>query len=101
MYSGLTLTTTIPARNAPNMATGYCKRLGIINATRSPGFNLATFCSHAAKARLASPSCRNVITVPIELKAGRWAKRSQLTVSTSFREANLWMSISAGTPTGY
>ena len=36
VYSGLTLTTTQPARNTPATATGYCGTLGIISATRSP-----------------------------------------------------------------
>ena len=35
-YKGLVFTTTMPTRNAPNNAMGYCKTLGIINATRSP-----------------------------------------------------------------
>ncbi len=36
VYSGLTLTTTIPARRMPATATGYCGVLGIMIATRSP-----------------------------------------------------------------
>jgi hypothetical protein len=37
VYSGLTLTTTMPARRMPATATGYCGTLGIMMATRSPG----------------------------------------------------------------
>jgi hypothetical protein len=36
VYSGLTLTTVIPARRMPNSATGYCSRFGDMIATRSP-----------------------------------------------------------------
>ncbi|MNV58910.1 hypothetical protein D3C71_1513060 [compost metagenome] len=36
VYSGLTLTTVRPARSTPKVATGYCRQLGIIRATRSP-----------------------------------------------------------------
>ncbi len=36
VYIGLTLTTVIPARSTPNSATGYCRRLGSMIATRSP-----------------------------------------------------------------
>ena len=36
VYSGLTLTTTQPARNTAAIATMYCGTLGIISATRAP-----------------------------------------------------------------
>ena len=36
VYSGLTLTTTKPARKMAATATGYCGTLGIMMATRSP-----------------------------------------------------------------
>ena len=36
VYSGLVLTTTMPARSTPNSAIGYCRTLGIMSATRSP-----------------------------------------------------------------
>ena len=36
MYRGFTLTAVIPARNTPNIATGYCRQLGIMIATRAP-----------------------------------------------------------------
>ena len=36
VYSGLTLTTTKPARSTAATAIGYCGTLGIISATRSP-----------------------------------------------------------------
>jgi hypothetical protein len=51
VYSGLTLTTTRPARRVPNSATGYCSRFGIISATRSPRSQAGPFCSQAAKAQ--------------------------------------------------
>ena len=53
MYSGLVLTTTIPARSAPNMAIGYCSVLGSMIAMRSPLLKPAC-CSQAANARLRS-----------------------------------------------
>ena len=36
VYSGLTFTTTKPARRMAATATGYCGTLGIMIATRSP-----------------------------------------------------------------
>jgi hypothetical protein len=36
VYSGLTFTTTKPARRMAATATGYCGTLGIMMATRSP-----------------------------------------------------------------
>ena len=36
VYSGLTLTTTSPARSTAATATGYCGTFGIMMATRSP-----------------------------------------------------------------
>ena len=50
VYSGLVLTTTSPARSAPNTATGYCSRLGSWMAMRSPGTRSVCSCSQAAKA---------------------------------------------------
>ena len=67
VYIGFTFTTTRPARRVPNSATGYCSRLGIISATRSPRRRPARFCSQAAKARLAASSWANVIPWPMEL----------------------------------
>ncbi len=37
VYSGLTFTTTMPARSIPKTTTGYWRRFGIMMATRSPG----------------------------------------------------------------
>ena len=51
VYSGLTLTTMQPARCAPTIAMGYCRRFGIMIATRSPGPRPAAFCSQAPKRR--------------------------------------------------
>ncbi len=51
VYSGLQLTTTQPARSVPNRQTGYCSRLGIISATRSP-LRRPLACSQAAKSRV-------------------------------------------------
>ena len=59
--------------------------------------------SAARRRRRGSPrrAAGSVITVPIELKAGRSAKRAQLASSTSLSEASGPKSISAGTAAGY
>ena len=44
VYSGLTLTTTRPARKMPHMATGYCRIFGSMMATRSPRDRPSVFC---------------------------------------------------------
>ena len=49
VYSGLQLTTVIPARSTPKSAIGYWSRLGIMIATRSSFFSPATFCSQLPK----------------------------------------------------
>ena len=51
VYSGLTLTTVMPARRMPNSATGYCSRLGDMMATRSPLAMPGSPCRNAAKSR--------------------------------------------------
>ncbi len=51
VYMGFTLTTIRPARIAPKIAIGYCSRLGIMIATRSPLRRPASACSHAPKRR--------------------------------------------------
>ena len=50
VYSGLTLTTTKPARSTAAIATGNCSTLSIMSATRSPFFRPRD-CSQAATAR--------------------------------------------------
>ena len=42
VYIGLVLTTTSPARKAPNSTIGYCSTLGIMIATRSPLVSFST-----------------------------------------------------------
>ena len=51
VYSGLTLTTIMPARRMPNSATGYCSRFGDMIATRSPLAIPGKPCRKAAKSR--------------------------------------------------
>ncbi len=51
VYSGLTLTTVMPARRIPNNATGYCSRFGDMMATRSPRSMPGRPCRNAAKSR--------------------------------------------------
>ena len=66
VYSGLTLTTTSPARNTPATATGYCGTLGIMIATRSP-FSSPRLCRYAAKARDRSSTWPKLIDLPMNL----------------------------------
>ncbi len=49
VYSGLTLTTTSPARKMPHIATGYCSTFGSMIATRSPRVSPSVFCRKQAK----------------------------------------------------
>ena len=51
VYSGLTFTTTMPARRMPSSATGYCSRFGAMTATRSPWPRPGSDCRKAAKSR--------------------------------------------------
>jgi len=65
VYSGLTFTTTRPARRTPNSATGYCSTLGIISATRSP-FCRPCACSHAPNACDIRSSSPKLISLPMQ-----------------------------------
>ena len=64
VYSGLTFTTVPPARSVPNIATGYCRQLGIMMATRSPFFRPFD-CSQAPKPRDRVSSSEKVICLPM------------------------------------
>ena len=66
VYSGLTLTTTRPARSTAATATGYCGTLGIMMATRSPRCRPVD-CSHAASARDASSMAPKLNDAPMNL----------------------------------
>ena len=61
MYSGLVLTTTMPARSTPNSAIGYCRMFGIIRATRSP----------ADQSGLVLQPCRECAAELVELRVGQ------------------------------
>jgi len=66
VYSGLTLTTTRPARRMAATATGYCGTLGIMTATRSPRCRPLP-CSQAASAREASSTAPKLNDAPMNL----------------------------------
>ena len=100
MYSGLVLTTTMPARSTPNSATGYCRTFGIINATRSPrdqpGFLLQPRGERAAQfVQLREGQSGAHVGVGGLVAVGRYGFLEQL----SERGVSLG-SMSAGTPAG-
>ena len=66
VYSGLTLTTTSPARRMAATATGYCGTLGIMMATRSPRTRPLA-CNQAASAREASSMAPKLNEPPMNL----------------------------------
>ena len=72
VYSGLTLTTTSPARSAAATATGYCGTLGSMMATRSPRARPRP-CRYAASARDCASTAAYVVVAPMNLNALRSA----------------------------
>jgi len=100
VYSGLTLTTVKPARNAPNNAIGYCSRLGSMIARRSPLPSFHSFARKAAKRALCRSSSAQVRVFPKLEYAGRRGWRAHAASNMATIDGKAPASISAGTPGG-
>ena len=81
------------------MATGNCRQLGIISATRAP-LARPFACSHAPKARESLSSSAKLIVLPMLWYEGRSAYCRMLASKSSTSERYWLGSMSAGTPGG-
>ena len=100
VYSGLTFTTTMPARRMPNSATGYCSTLGDMIATRSPFASPGRPCRNAANARESASSSPYVIVRPRLWYAGLSANLAAVFSNMSATDPYVSGSMSAGMPAG-